>query len=404
MKVVKLGDICEFRNGLWTGKKGPFIRVGVIRNTNFTKSGTLDDSDIAYLDVEQRQFEKRKLNYGDIILEKSGGGPKQPVGRVIIFDKNEGDFSFSNFTSALSIKDASELDFNYLHRFLFYFYQSGKTEAMQKHATGIRNLNFDEYKQIEIPLPSLKEQRLIVARLEMAFEKIDNAIKNTEKNITNDELLFTTSLEDRFANAGGETLTINDVCTIKGGKRMPKGRKLTKNKTDHPYIRVSDFDHEGGVDTADVHFVPDDVWPSISNYIITSDDVFLSIAGSIGITGIVPSDLSGANLTENACRMIPNETILNKKYLYYFTLTKSFKDQAEGGTRTTAQPKLALTRIKDIKLEVPSLVDQIDMIEYFDQLHRQTKELVRLHKKKLSNLLSLKQSLLGQAFSEGRLE
>ncbi|KKP77622.1 MAG: Restriction endonuclease S subunit-like protein, partial [Candidatus Moranbacteria bacterium GW2011_GWF2_35_39] len=77
-QTKKLSEVCDFYNGLWKGKNPPYIKVGVIRNTNFTREGNLDDSDIAYLEVEKKQFENRKLIYGDIILEKSGGGPKQP--------------------------------------------------------------------------------------------------------------------------------------------------------------------------------------------------------------------------------------------------------------------------------------------------------------------------------------
>ena len=90
----------QFYNGLWTGKKPPFRKAKVIRNTNFTKDCKLDLSDVVELDVEIKQLEKRKLEFGDIILEKSGGGPKQPVGRVVLFERNDADFSFSNFTSA----------------------------------------------------------------------------------------------------------------------------------------------------------------------------------------------------------------------------------------------------------------------------------------------------------------
>src|SRR5674476_94090 len=52
-----LEEVCQFSNGLWKGEKPPFVNAGVIRNTNFTKEGTLDDSDIAYLDVEVKKFE-----------------------------------------------------------------------------------------------------------------------------------------------------------------------------------------------------------------------------------------------------------------------------------------------------------------------------------------------------------
>jgi len=130
--------------------------VGVIRNTNFTKDGTLDDSDIAFIEVEAKKFEKRKLSPGDIILEKSGGGPKQPVGRVVLFDKSEGDYSFSNFTAAIRVKSASEVDSRFLQKFLHWTYLSGVTEGMQSNSTGIRNLDGDKYKAIQISYPGIE--------------------------------------------------------------------------------------------------------------------------------------------------------------------------------------------------------------------------------------------------------
>lgn len=162
-RAKTLEETCLFLNGLWKGEEPPFVNIGVIRNTNFTKEGTLDDSDIAYLDVEARKFEKRRLQFGDIILEKSGGGPKQPVGRVVLFDKAEGDFSFSNFTSALRVHNPDELNFRFLHKFLYWTYVSGITEKMQSHSTGIRNLNGDAYKAIKITFPPLPEQQRIVS-------------------------------------------------------------------------------------------------------------------------------------------------------------------------------------------------------------------------------------------------
>jgi type I restriction enzyme S subunit len=183
LHTVPLEEVCQFTNGLWKGEKPPFVHVGVIRNTNFTKEGALDDSDIAYLDVEAKKFEKRRLQFGDIILEKSGGGPKQPVGRVVLFDKHDGDFSFSNFTAALRVRDPQTLDFRYLHKFLHWIYVSGVTEGMQSNATGIRNLDGDAYKAIKMPLPALAEQRRVVEILEGAFDDIAVAKSRTEQKL-----------------------------------------------------------------------------------------------------------------------------------------------------------------------------------------------------------------------------
>ncbi len=149
----RLGDLCEFSSGLWKGKQPPFKSVGVIRNTNFNADGTLNNLDIAYLDVEERQFVKRALLFGDIILEKSGGGPKQPVGRVILFDKHEGEYSFSNFTARIRLKNPRILGPAYLHRYLHWVYQAGVTESMQSHSTGIRNLNLNSYKDVLLIRP-----------------------------------------------------------------------------------------------------------------------------------------------------------------------------------------------------------------------------------------------------------
>ena len=180
--LLQLQDICEFGNGLWTGKKPPYIEVGVIRNTNFTKVGELDDTDIVSLNVEQGQFSKRKLQFGDIILEKSGGGPKQPVGRVIVFDKKEGNFSYSNYTSVIRINNDKQVNYKFLHLYLFHLYISGITEEMQSDSTGIRNLKFDEYKQIRVPLPPPPAQHRIVATLGETLAATAKAKENTEKN------------------------------------------------------------------------------------------------------------------------------------------------------------------------------------------------------------------------------
>ena len=80
----KLGELTQTINGLWTGKKPPFRNIAVIRNTNFTKDCVLNLSNVAFIDVEERQFATRKLQKGDIIIEKSGGSDKQPVGRPVI--------------------------------------------------------------------------------------------------------------------------------------------------------------------------------------------------------------------------------------------------------------------------------------------------------------------------------
>lgn len=168
----KLRDICNVINGLWTGKKEPFINVAVIRNTNFSKDCQLNLENVAYIDVEAKQFASRKLLCGDIIIEKSGGSEKQPVGRPILFNISDGDYSFSNFTSTLRIKENAKVDSSFLHKCLYAFYLKGETFKLQSKTTGLHNLNMKGYLRSTIPLPPKSTQLAIVSELDKINELI----------------------------------------------------------------------------------------------------------------------------------------------------------------------------------------------------------------------------------------
>ena len=176
--TILLGDLCFTINGLWKGKKPPFVNVGVVRNANFTKDCKLDYTNIAYLDVEVKQYEKRKLQCGDIIVEKSGGSDNQPVGRTILFGRKDGDYSFSNFTSVLRIYDGYPAIPEFLNMFLQSIYQTGVTKRMQTQTTGIHNLIFDQFLAIPVLLPPIAEQSRIIKKVNELFQILDNISAN----------------------------------------------------------------------------------------------------------------------------------------------------------------------------------------------------------------------------------
>ena len=182
-KFLPLGEITSSINGLWKGKKPPFVNVGVIRNANFTKDFTLNLSNIEYLDVEERQYSTRKLQRGDLIVEKSGGSEKQPVGRTILFDL-EGEYSVSNFTSILRIKDRTLILPTFLYKYLLYIYKEGYTKEMQNATTGIHNIIYDKFLSIPVPILSLPEQERIAARLDEISEKVKALQANYDQTIT----------------------------------------------------------------------------------------------------------------------------------------------------------------------------------------------------------------------------
>lgn len=156
----------QIDSGLWTGKKEPLKSCLVLRNVDFTNEGRLRPGTGAVIDIEARQLPRKALNHEDILVERSGGGPKQPVGRVVLYEDRGGEASFSNFTARLRVTDTIRIQPRFLLWCLFDFYAKGATIPMQRGATGIRNLDFDAYKRARHPLPPLGEQREIVRTLE----------------------------------------------------------------------------------------------------------------------------------------------------------------------------------------------------------------------------------------------
>ena len=171
--VTPLTCIGSTINGLWKGKKPPFITVGVIRNANFTKDFRLDYSKIEYIDIEERSFEQRHLINGDLIVEKSGGSDNFPVGRAVLYKGENKKYSFSNFTMALRIYDKENISPDYIYYYLLAMYRSGLMHQMQTQTTGLHNLILEKYLSIPIFIPPINEQKRILSSIETLFNQLD---------------------------------------------------------------------------------------------------------------------------------------------------------------------------------------------------------------------------------------
>lgn len=195
--------------------------------------------------------------------------------------------------------------------------------------------------------------------------------------------------------------SLKEIAFIKGGKRLPKGSKLLDEPTAYPYIRVADFSNSGTVSTEDIKFLAKADQEQIKNYIITVDDLYISIAGTIGKTGIIPQELNGANLTENAARLVFKDKgeVLNK-YVYYYTLSAAFLDQAGIATKIVAQPKLALTRLSEILIPLPPIPEQRRIVDTLDNLFERIDKTIALVEQNITNARHLMASMLNEVFEE----
>ncbi len=147
-----------------------------------------------------------------------------------------------------------------------------------------------------------------------------------------------------------EVKELSSISEIKSGKRLPKGSLVTSSKTPYPYIRVIDM-NMGYLKLSDIMYVPENVQPMISKYIISKNDIYISVAGTLGLVGKIPEELDGANLTENANRI--TEIQCNRDYLMYYMMSPLIQNVIKAERTIGAQPKLALQRIRDFYIVLP---------------------------------------------------
>lgn len=165
--------ITEQFAGDWGDDDGEHA-VAVMRSTNFTNDGQLDFSDVATRYFPRDKAEKFGLLQGDLLVERSGGGPDQPVGRIGFIERDMPGSTVSNFVQVLR-PDPEKVDANFLGWALFELQRTGIVERVQQQSTQMRNLNWRDYQRLLLPWPEVDEQRRIAAALRLADDAIQKA-------------------------------------------------------------------------------------------------------------------------------------------------------------------------------------------------------------------------------------
>ncbi|TXI82278.1 MAG: hypothetical protein E6Q44_02425 [Flavobacteriales bacterium] len=169
--------ISEHFAGDWGDDEGEQA-VAVMRSTNFTNDGQLDFSDVATRYFPKDKAEQFGLRQGDLLVERSGGGPEQPVGRIGFIERDMPGSTVSNFVQVLR-PDSQKVDASFLGWALFELQRTGVVERVQQQSTQMRNLNWRDYQRLMLPWPELDEQRRIAAALKLA----DDAIQKTRTEL-----------------------------------------------------------------------------------------------------------------------------------------------------------------------------------------------------------------------------
>ncbi|MBK1986876.1 restriction endonuclease subunit S [Sphaerospermopsis aphanizomenoides BCCUSP55] len=329
---------------------------------------------------------------------------------------NEGDFILSNSMSFgrpyimrtsgcihdgwLVLKDKSGLfDQNYL----YYFLGSNTTyQQFDKLAAGstVRNLNIDLVRSVKVLLPPLPEQKRIVAILDEAFEGIDRAISNTEKNLSNAREVFESYLNSIFSQKGEgwEEKKLREI----GGKVFtgPFGSLL--HKSDYvsngiPIVNPANIEDEKIIPNFSKTVSPDTV-KRLKSYVLTTNDVVVARRGEIGRCAVVTEEQSGCLCGSGSFFIKPFENV-NSVFLAHLLRSEVYRNQLERLSTGATMQNLSNQSLSDLVIAMPSLDEQNQITNKIDDLRNETQRLENIYLQKIAALNELKQSILQKAFT-----
>lgn len=310
----------------------------------------------------------------------SRNGDKVSIARL----KGEKCIISSSYTSFKVVGD--ELSPDYLMLW-FMRPEFDRYARFKSHGSAREIFDWEQLCEVDLPIPSLDKQKKIVD----SYAAIENRIAALQR--LNDKLAAYCrnyfELQCQIHPEWDEK-RIDEICQVKGGKRLPAGEDLVFKTTSHPYIRVRDLNNALYLTLSkDMAFISDDVHDRISRYTVNAGDVVVSIVGTIGLTAIVDESLNLANLTEN-CNKLTNFIQASSHWVYLFLNSHRGKDAIRQATVGAVQAKLPLKNIQAMTLPVPREGDMRIIEEtcspFFALMSANQRELVSLEALK-ANLL-----------------
>lgn len=335
---------------------------------------------------------KTKEKITSLGLEKSNAKLLPPNTLIFSFKLTIGKVAFTGIPMATNEAIAALIPINTKidSRLIYYLLPSALDSIVCDTAVKGKTLNKAKMANLTFRVPvSLAEQQKIADIL----STVDDVIEKTEAAIEKYQAIKAGMMQDLFTRGidtktgklrptieeapelykeselgwipkEWEIVQIGDFAKIKGGKRMPAGKEFSEALTPFPYLRVTDM-QDGSIDQSDLKYVPVEIEPLIRSYKISVDDVYVTIAGTLGLFGTIPMNLDQAQLTENAARITEFDKMeYDRDFIKHQCNSTIVQGQVVreigvgGGV-----PKLALYRIAKFLFLKPSVNEQQTIVE-----------------------------------------
>ena len=363
MEYRKLGDICDVVSGgtpsrskpeYWDGDI-PWIKIGNI------KGKYVSEADEFITEEGLAGSSAKMLSKGTILYTIFATLGEAGVLTI--------DACTNQAIAGITIKNDDIIDRDYL-----YYYLKSKKNYVNDIGRGVaqNNINMSILRGFEVPIREIFEQQTITDILDKIGKIIDLRKEELDRF---DELIKARFVElfgdPKINEKNWNTGIVSQFYEVKGGKRIPKGMGYADGITAHPYLRATDMKNETILDD-DIHYIDEAVFEKIKRYTVNGGDIYLTNVGvNLGMAGVIPNKYDGANLTENAVKLVPKtDGVLDGIFLAHYINSPGIQDYINERKMSVGVPKLAIFRIETMPLIIPPMNLQIEFINFCKQVDK----------------------------------
>ena len=367
--------------------------IPVLRTTNFTNEGVVDYNNVVTRTITKKNIGEKFLCSGDIIIEKSGGSDKQPVGRVIYFDGPENTYLFNNFTGLLRVQDKERWFPKYVFYSLYENYRRGGTRPFENKTTGLHNLKTDDYiSRYEVTEADYQKQ---VDTCE-SLDRLYNIIKYREKELSKlDDLI-----KARFVEMFGERGKVLPLTSYVWFQEGPGVRSVDFTPEGTNLLTGSNInDNELSFGYKSDRFISDELANGKYAHFMCDKDDILVVSSAIAPEKfdkkvIIVEEDKKYCLNTGIIRFKPNREVMTLGYFREFLKTDYFKHQVMAEMRGIAQMHFGPSHLKQMTILLPeSMEQQIEFEKFVTQVDKSKVVVQKYYKICYNNIILTNKTL-----------
>ena len=377
-------------SGEWGTDDETGCGIPVLRTTNFTNEGIVNYRNVVTRTITKKKIAEKYLRQGDIIIEKSGGSDKQPVGRVIYFDGPDSTYLFNNFTGLLRVKDRNVWYPRDVFYSLFFNYRRGGTKAFENKTTGLHNLKVDDYvSRCEVRVENIQKQVAICEQLDRIFDIIRARQQQLQKL---DELIKARFVE-LFGDGNHPHIALIDLIIEGAGLSYGIVQPGDDGTGDMGVLRPVDM-VDGKISTASIKYIDRSIGDGFKKTELYGDELLITVRGTTGITALTDIRFNGMNVTRGIAVVRYDRNKINPVYLNAYLNTDESQRYIQEHTRGATLQQINLSDLRVQQIMVPPLALQEQMAAFIEQTDK-SKSVVQ---KALDEAQLLFDSLMQQYF------